>query len=277
MPALLTPFRSDESIDLEAHAHNVATLAARGVDGFLIAGSTGEGPYLETGERHDLVRVALQAAPGATVIGGVHAESLRAALAAVVEVSDAGADAALVVTPTSSVRGRTSMVVQFYRDLADAASLPVMLYSVPSVTGWELPIEAVDDLAGHPTIVGMKDSGGDAGRLAFIRERIDAGFAVYAGASRSLVASHAEGAHGAITASANYAFPLVSLAAQGDSEAQQALISLTSVIEPHGIPGTKSAAAITGLRAGASRRPLQPVSQEVEARIEEIVGRVLGT
>ncbi len=277
MPALLTPFGPTELIDLEAHQRNVAKLAASGVGGFLIAGSTGEGPYLEPGERLDLVRASVDAAPDQTVIGGVHAETLRTALSAVEEIEEGGGGGALVVTPTSAVRGRTSLVVRFYLDVAEASAIPIMLYTVPSVTGWELPVEAIADLALHPNIVGMKDSGGDASRLGDIHDAISGGFIVYAGASRALEASHALGAHGAITASANYAFGLVERAAKGDTEAQSSLTALAAIVERHGIPGTKAAASYAGLEAGNARRPLQPVTAEVDTEIKEAMNRLLGS
>jgi len=267
LPALLTPFSSDGGIDFDAHAHNVATIGARGGTGILIAGSTGEGPYLETGERAALIESARQADPTMFIITGVHAESLRQASVGVAEC--AHSDAALVVTPTSLVRGNDRAIEAFYAELAERCPVPLLLYSVPSVTGYELPVESIVELAGHPNIVGMKDSGGDPTRLPHLATAIGNGFTVYAGASRALRESSANGAWGAITASANYALAEVALAARQDVQAQQRLTAITSVVEAFGVAGTKAAAQMAGLVAGHMRKPLLPVDEQTRTRISE--------
>lgn len=256
MPALITPFTASYEIDLDAHRRNIEAMATRGASGVLISGSTGEGPYLEAGERGALVAAAKDTTPSLTVVCGINAESVRQALAQVDEVTGAGADALLVITPTTLVRGRGHLVESFFEAVAQAAHIPMMLYTVPGVTGYELPTEAIASLALHPNIIGMKDSGGDASRLETLADTVASGFVVYAGASRSLAASAKVGAWGAITASANYALPDVSMAAQGDATAQRRLVTLTTVIETFGVAGTKLAASMTGLEAGASRPPL---------------------
>ncbi len=265
MPALITPFTASYEIDLDAHRRNIEAMAARGASGVLISGSTGEGPYLEDGERGALVAAAKDMSPSLTVVCGINAESVRQALAQVDEVTGAGADALLVITPTTLVRGRMHLVESFFEAVAEAAHIPMMLYTVPGVTGYELPTEAIASLALHPNIIGMKDSGGDASRLETLAETVASGFVVYAGASRSLAASAKVGAWGAITASANYALSDVSMAAQGDATAQRRLVTLTTVIETFGVAGTKLAASMTGLEAGASRPPL-PSTLGAEAR-----------
>jgi dihydrodipicolinate synthase/N-acetylneuraminate lyase len=90
---------------------------------------------------------------------------------------------------------------------------------------------------------------------------------VYAGSSRALAQSGARGAVGAITASSNYAWALADGAVSGDWSAQEDLIELVSIIEPHGVPGTKFAASLAGMQPGRSRLPLQPLSSDAEAEI----------
>lgn len=265
MPALITPFTSSYEIDHDAHRKNIETMDDRGARGVLIAGSTGEGPYLEPGERRALVAASKDASPSMTVICGVNGESVRQAIAQIAEATEAGADALLVITPTTLARGRNHLVQAFYEMVADAADIPVMLYTVPGVTGYELPTDAVASLAGHPNIVGMKDSGGDTSRLETLAGTLSEGFVVYTGASRSLAAGARVGAWGAITASANYALADVSMAAQGDVNAQRRLVALTTVIEPFGVAGTKLAASLSGLDAGTSRPPL-PAALPSEVR-----------
>jgi dihydrodipicolinate synthase/N-acetylneuraminate lyase len=168
IPALLTPFTDTGAVDLDAHAQNLRTVRTWGGSGILIAGSTGEGPYLEQGERASLIETTRRSDPTMLLIAGVHAESLRQATALIDECSDA--DAVLVVTPTSLVRGNTRAIEAFYVDLADRCRIPLLLYSVPSVTGYELPVDSVGKLSSHPNIVGMKDSGGEPSRLPPLAE-----------------------------------------------------------------------------------------------------------
>lgn len=260
LPALVTPFDTRGDLDEDAHRANVVSLTERGVAGFVLAGSTGEGPYLEDGERFRLVStIRSELGAGVPVVCGIAGESTRMALHQAQEAATGGADAVLVMTPTTLARGRSPAVLRHFSFVADESPLPVLLYSVPPVTGYVLPIEAVLEAAGHPNVIGMKDSGGDATRVDELVELIGPEFIFYAGASRAVHDSVARGATGAITASANYAPGLVAAAASGDEQAQETLTSLTRVVEVEGLPGTKTAAHLTGLQTGPPRRPLAPV------------------
>ena len=270
-PALVTAFTTQGEIDVTAHLGNVGVAVDSGAQGVLIGGSTGEGPYLEPGERSTLLRSTRDAFTDLTIICGVFAESTRQAGQQIGEATDAEADAVLVVTPTTLIRGRRHWVVDYYEALADSTTLPIFLYTVPAVTHYELPRESVAELAGHHNIVGMKDSGGDTSRLDALRAIIDAAFVVYAGKSSALTESVANGAYGAITASANYAFDTVSRAVEGDQNAQERLIDLTSVIEPYGVPGTKFAASLAGMDPGPARMPLPSLTNEAKTEIERAI------
>ena len=253
MPALVTPFTVDGELDDRAHRHNVATVTERGARGVLVGGSTGQGPYLEAGERRRLVEGARDVAPDATVVCGVFGESVRVAAAQTSEAAAAGADAVLVATPSTLVRSRPDAVEQFFVHLVDSVDLPMLLYTVPQVTGVALPVDAVVRLAGLPSIIGIKDSGGDAERFATWTGLTENGFATYCGASVALLDAHRHGAFGAITASGNYALADVSLAIAGDTDAQRRLATLSAIVEAHGVPGTMVAAAAAGLRPGTPR------------------------
>ncbi len=274
MPALVTPFDEDGEIDLDAHRHNLATLAGRGVAGFVIAGSTGEGPYLEPGERSALVGAAREElGTKPFLVCGVAAETLRAARRQTAEAADAGADAALVMTPTALVRGRHDAVRTFYIELAADAPLPVLLYSVPAVTGYELPVDVAQELLSHRTaIVGMKDSGGHPVRIQQLAGAVEGSF-LFGGASRAVSLSVAGGGHGAITASGNYAPSLVreviTASRKGKAaDAQERLTGLVGLVEARGLAGTKLAASVAGLRPGHSRRPVRPLGDADAAQLQ---------
>lgn len=271
MPALITAFNADGTVDLAAHAHNISVAVAAGTSGILVAGSTGEGPYLEPDERMTLVSTAREAQGDLTIVCGISAETDRQALAQIGEAANGGADAVLVATPGALVRNRDALIIEFYKRIADLSPLPVLLYTVPPVTAYVLPVESVIELADHPNIAGMKDSGGDPTRLKDLSNVLSPEFIVYAGSSKVLAESATRGAHGAITASSNYAWALADAAVSGNSDAQSTLAELTSFIEPHGVPGTKFAASVTGMRPGHSRLPLQPLAPEFEPAIRNAI------
>lgn len=277
MPAIVTPFTADGDLDLDAHAHNVGMLADAGIEGFVIGGSNGEGPYLEPRERRLLAEVTRSAAPSSYVLVGLVAESLRAAVPMAVEAADGGADAVLAMTPTTLVRHRPDLVADYYRSLAAASRLPVYLYSVPRVTAYDLPLDVAAELASEPNIAGIKDSSGDVTRARALAATPPP-FLVFVGSSAIVTSGIRGGAHGAVTASTNYAASLVAgvaaaaQAGDGDDEAQGILAKLSSAVEQHGVPGVKYAASRVGLRGGHSRHPLRAPGPDACRAIDEALG-----
>lgn len=282
MPALITPFDDEGNIIFEAHIHNLRIQQERGAEGFVLGGSTGEGPYLESGERALLLaeaRAELGEEP--YLMCGVSGQSVRQAQVQVEESATGGADAALVLTPTSLARGNHSAVIRFYESVAEAAPIPIFLYSVPAVTGYELPVDSVSILAEHPSVIAMKDSGGRPIHMKELSQTTPDGFLLYSGSSASVVKAIAAGAVGAITASGNYVPELVSslvLTARSSISAaepeQVRLAEATRDIEVFGVAGTKAAAGAAGLWTGIPRRPLHPIDRTELARIAEIVATV---
>ena len=272
MPALITPFERSGALDEKAHVGNVRNLAERGIEGFVLGGSNGEGPYLEPGERGRLVKSIRRRKTH--IMAGVAAESLRLAVAVVDEVTDAGADTILLMTPTTLTRRREDAVEYFFKKVADQSVVPVFLYSVPMVTAYSMPIATIAKLAKHPNIVGMKDSSGDVVRLQSILDATPRDFILYSGSSRALTAAIAVGCHGAITGSGNYATELVletiEKAKENPIEArklQKRLSAISADVEAHGIPGVKAAAKAAGLEPGYPREPLTRVSRGVGTSI----------
>jgi 4-hydroxy-2-oxoglutarate aldolase len=276
MPALITPFTRGGEIDTRAHTHNLKVLADAGIRGFVIGGSNGEGPYLEPGERQRLVKSGRRRK--AHFMVGIAAESTRVAVNQVEEAIDGGADTVLVLTPTTLARGRDDAVHRFYRTIADVSAVPVFLYSVPSVTGYSLPVELVWRLSRHENIMGMKDSSGDVVRLQSIIDAAPSDFLLYSGSSRALTAAMAIGCYGAITGTGNYVPELVlqtlATAKQDPSKArkmQKRLSAISADVEAHGVPGVKAAAKAAGLDPGHPREPLTRLSRGAETSIAKLI------
>jgi 4-hydroxy-2-oxoglutarate aldolase len=280
MPALVSPFDEQGELDLEAHSHNLNHLWKLGLRGFLIGGSTGEGPYLEAGERRRLVKAARDCVDRAYLACGVAAETVRQASTMTDEALEAGADSVLVLTPTTLTRNRTRYVEAYYEELATHSPLPLLLYSVPSVTAFELPEDVVARLSRHPNIVGMKDSGGDPVRMQRLVHDVDEDFRLFTGSTQALTLALTAGAFGAITASTNYLpgllLELVALAKEDPIKArelQQRVSRISAQVESYGIPGIKSAAALAGLKPGSPRAPLAALVEEQR----DLVAQVLTT
>ncbi len=272
MPALITPFSRSGSLDEKAHVHNVRVLAGRGIEGFVLGGSNGEGPYLEPGERARLIKSIRRRKTH--IMAGIAFESTRGALAAVEEVEESGADSLLVMTPTTLSRGREQVVERYFEKIADQASLPMYLYSVPAITAYNLPVEIVSRLSRHPRVVGMKDSSGDVVRLQSILDATPEGFILYSGSSKALTGAIAVGCHGAITGSGNYVpelvLEIIEKASSNPLEAralQKRLSALSADVEAHGVPGVKAAAKAAGLEPGYPRAPLSRVATGIETSI----------
>jgi len=128
MPAIITPFNDEQELDLDAHRHNLSFLGGLGYQGFVLAGSTGEGPLLEPGERRRLTAASREGVGDDTfLLCGINAETNREARRQISEAAQGGADAALVLTPTTLSRNRTNFVTAFFTDVADESPLPVFI------------------------------------------------------------------------------------------------------------------------------------------------------
>ncbi|XP_074855454.1 4-hydroxy-2-oxoglutarate aldolase, mitochondrial isoform X2 [Carettochelys insculpta] len=278
-PPLTTPFTAQGAVDhgrLEENLHRYRAVPFRG---FVVQGSTGECPYLTPQERLGVVSRTRQALPrDKLLLAGSGCEATQATIAMTVAMAEAGADAALVVTPCYYRGAMTSAaLIHHYTQVADASPIPVVLYSVPANTGLELPLEAVLTLAQHPNIVGLKDSGGDITRLGLVVHRTRAEqFQVLVGSAGFLLAGYAIGACGGVCALANaLGAPLCQLerlCQEGHwQEARDLQLRLlepnTAVTRKFGIPALKQAMEWFGYYGGPCRAPLHPLSQAQEQEL----------
>ena len=158
-PPIPTPFSNGE-VDLRALASNIGRWMQTRLPGLVILGSNGEAPLLEDAEADAILETARKGIPDSkTMIAGVGRESTAATIAAAKRAASIGADAVLVRTPSfyKNVMS-TDAFVRHYSAVADASPLPVLLYNVTIFTGVNLLPEAVERLAHHGNIVGMKES-----------------------------------------------------------------------------------------------------------------------
>ncbi|XP_025958687.2 4-hydroxy-2-oxoglutarate aldolase, mitochondrial [Dromaius novaehollandiae] len=280
-PPLATPFSPAGEVDYARLEGNLRRYASLPFRGFVVQGSSGEYPYLAPRERLEVVSRVRRALPGdRLLLAGSGCESTRATIEMTVSMAQAGADAALVVTPCY-YRGAMSGIAleRHYAEVAEASPIPVVLYSVPANTGLELPLEAVLALAQHPNVAGIKDSGGDITRLGLIVHKTRReGFQVLAGSAGFLLASYAVGAVGGVCALANVlGAPLCQLERLcREGRWQEARDLQLRLLEPNaavtrrfGIPGLKKAMEWFGYYGGPCRAPLAPLSPAQEEELRE--------
>jgi 4-hydroxy-2-oxoglutarate aldolase len=207
------------------------------------------------------------------LIAGTGRESTKATIAATRRAAAIGADAALVRTPSFYKPQMTSdLFVRHYTEVADASPIPVLLYNVTIFTGVNLLPDAVERLASHPNIVGMKESGSDLAQISEFVERTPEDFTVLAGAASTVFHSLCAGCDGAILAVAgvmpDLCVRLWTLVRDGHiSEAralQQRLTPLArSVGSTYGVAGLKAALDMVGYVGGVPRPPLRPATPQV--------------
>ncbi len=284
-PAIPTPFVDDE-VDLRSARANAARWMKTGLRGMLVLGSNGEVPLIDPDEATRLIAAVREETPRDKVlIAGTNCQSTRQAIAASRAASQAGADLVLVITPfyfKSQMSGEA--LVRHFTAVADASPKPILVYNVPPATGVSIPFAALEKLAEHPNIAGMKDSSGDVGYTTEAIGRVPERFQVVVGVAPSLLASLSIGARGGIIAVAGV-FPELCAelhaAARAWREAdamaiQRAITPLArAVTTTYGPAGLKAAIdAVGGYVGGAPRSPLKPLAPaqvtEITALVEQL-------
>jgi 4-hydroxy-2-oxoglutarate aldolase len=167
-PALTTPFYPDGRVYLKKLEHNVDRYSRTPVAGMVVLGSTGESVMVGDEDTRAILKEAVNAATSEKVmLAGIARESVIETLKLAEYSADHGYDAVLVRTPNYYVpqMGRRE-ILNYYRTLADSSPLPVILYSIPKLTHYDMPVDVIAELAHHPNIIGLKDSSGSVERIA---------------------------------------------------------------------------------------------------------------
>lgn len=173
-PAITTPFYPDGRLYLRKLEHNVDRYSRTPMAGLVVLGSTGEAVSLTTEEQRDVLRVAREhCANEKVLIAGVGQESAPATLEMIDTAHRLDYDVALVRTPSyyrPQMKAKPESLLAYYRFVADRSPLPVLLYSVPPFTAYDLPVEMVAELAAHPNIIGIKESSGSVEKIAAMKQ-----------------------------------------------------------------------------------------------------------
>jgi len=259
---------------------NVARHFADGLDGVVVAGSTGEAPLLDPDEHRRAVAWTREATPqGKWLIAGTGAESTRQAIALTKGAAEAGADAVLVRPPSYFPAVAARALANYYRAIADASPIPVLVYNIPKYTHVQLPPELLEELSTHARVVGVKDSSGDLKNLAAYREAAPQ-WAVFVGSGSLLLPALELECDGGIVAVACYAArlcaELLTAFHAGDRDAASALQTRIGpldkeIVSKLGPAGVKAAMDAVGLYGGPPRPPLAPLSEPDRERVALLV------
>ena len=280
---IATPFAGGE-IAYDRLEKNLSFWLGSDMTGIVVMGSNGEFVLLTPQEKEELMRFVCARAKGKKpVIAGTGAESTAETIRLNEKAAEAGADAVLIVTP-NYYKGEMGdqVLARFFTDVADASPLPVILYNMPRNTGINISAKLTAELAKHPNIIGIKDSGGNIVQIADTIRNSPADFSVFAGSASFLLTSLVLGATGGTLALANI-FPNECARLQTLFEAgklkeardlQMNLIDSNSAVTARwGIPGLKAAMEMIGLYGGDPRPPLLPLKEADREELRKVLMR----
>lgn len=202
--ALITPFTAD-GIDEQAYQSFMEWQIGEGTEGLVPVGTTGESPTLSHEEHMRAVELCVEVGQGKVpVIAGAGSNSTSEAVALTRHAAQAGADAALVVTPYYNKPTQEGLY-QHYKAVHDCADLPIIIYNIPGRSIVDMSVETMARLAKLPNIVGVKDSTNDLARPLRTRLEVGPDFCQLSGEDATATAFLAQGGHGCISVTANVA------------------------------------------------------------------------
>jgi N-acetylneuraminate lyase len=279
MSALLTPFDEEGNVNFTVLCDMIEWQLARGIEGFYILGSTGEGLLMSEGERRAVAEAVVRQVKGRVPVV-VHVGSLttRTACALAAHAAETGADATSSIPPFYYAVGPEG-VKQYYAQVAAASGLPFYIYNIPGTTGVNVAVDIVRELiAVVPNLRGMKYTAYDMYSMRKIIELDEGRFNVLSGADEVMLAAQAMGADGAIGTTENL-LPGVFVDAykafhSGDvkaAEGLQAKINWTvnTFLSFPSLGAVKEIMRLLGFELGSPRPPLLSLTDAQRGRLRE--------
>lgn len=278
--ALITPFADDNSLDNEGLRILIKRQLQSGVNGIVFLGTTGESPTLNEQEQRQILDIARRECLGKTTfIVGTGTYSTTTTIENTKQAQSIGADAALIITPYYN-RPTQEGIFSHFAAIAEATSIPIILYNHLGRTGQNIQLETLKRLMEIPNIVGIKEC---SGNIAQISDFIEAAresrpeFSILTGDDPNIIPLMAMGGHGVVSVASNLVpdeiVSLVRSLSSGKIEEAQWLhyklmpLMRTLAIETNPIP-IKAAMDFVDLPAGNCRLPLSQLSPENKAKLE---------
>ena len=276
--ALVTPFRNG-AIDAVAFEKLIENQIARGVTGVVAVGTTGESPTLSHEEREELIRLAVTTAKKrCQILAGTGSNATQHALSDTKRAEKLGADGALLVAPYYNKPSQEGLFRHF-KTVADATSLPIMLYNIPGRCGVDIGPDTVTRLAKEcSNIVSIKEASGSVERVSELRARLPESVTILSGDDSLTLPFMSVGAVGVVSVASNL-FPqevvaLVRAFETGDTKSAMNLhrrmfpLFKDLFIEPNPVP-IKTALGWRGMISGEVRLPLCEMTEANQARLRK--------
>ena len=280
--ALITPFRGGK-LDEKAFQDFVDWQIQEGSNGVVPVGTTGESPTLSHDEHKRVVALCLDVAKGKVpVIAGAGSNSTAEAIDLTRHAEEAGADAALIVTPYYNKPTQEGLY-RHYEAIAKAADIPIIIYNIPGRSIVDMSVDTMARLAKLPNIVGVKDATADLTRPLATRTTIGPDFCQLSGEDATIGAFLAQGGHGCISVTSNVAPRLCAdlhkawQARDYDefAEIRDRLMPLHAALFCEASPGpVKYAASLLGKCTAETRLPLAPIAEASRARVDQAMRSV---
>jgi 4-hydroxy-tetrahydrodipicolinate synthase len=281
LTAIVTPFGRDGSVDFQRFRELAEHLLDRGSDGFIVAGTTGEGPTLTDDEKLELFRVAVDALRGrGTVVANTGTYDTAHSVHLTREAHEIGVDAFLVVTPYYSkppARG----IVEHFRAIADVSDRPIVVYNIPSRVVINIEPDTMIELADIPTVRAVKQANDDIAQARRIVD--DAQLDLYAGDDVLVLPFLELGGIGGVCVHTHVAGPqvraMIRAFREGDAEtARQIDEQLEPVYELLKVQtnpiAVKAALNLLGHDVGGLRLPLVEADEGEVARVRDCLERL---
>lgn len=274
--AMVTPFTKDEEIDEEGFRSNINFLIDNGVNGLLAAGTTGESATLSHDEHKKVIEILIDEVDGRVeTLAGAGSNSTKEAIDLVKFSEDAGADAALVITPYYN-KPQQHGLIDHYQVISDASDIPIIAYNVPSRTGVNLDVDTIVELAKIDSVDAIKEASGSIDKISEIYkalslEGLEEDFNILSGEDGLTLPIMALGGTGVISASANVdprrmVLMVDSMLNEDYQRAQELHYEMINLIkalfvESNPVPA-KTAMRIMRLPSGPLRQPLAEMKED---------------
>lgn len=274
--ALITPFKNGK-VDEETYQSFIEWQIDEGTDALVPCGTTGESPTLSHDEHMKVTELCVEAAKGKVpVIAGTGSNSTDEAIMLTKHAKEAGADAALVVTPYYNKPTQEGLYLH-YKAINDAVDLPVIIYNIPGRSIVDMSVETMARLAELPNMIGVKDATQDLARPLVTRMKIGDDFCQLSGEDGTAIPFLAAGGRGCISVTANVAPRLCAEMhdawQKGDKKTtmtiQDRLMPLHSALFCETSPGpVKYAAKLLGKCSDEVRLPLCEIADKSKKTVE---------
>lgn len=278
--AMITPFRSDGTLDEKALEGLVEWQIREGIHFLVPCGTTGESVTLSRQEYLQVVRIVLKTAGGRVpVVAGAGGNNTAGVIERIRELEELGADAILSVSPYYN-KPTQEGIYRHFCAIAESSALPIVIYNVPGRTGSNILPETVLRLAGIPNIAGVKEASGDISQIGEICTKAPKGFLILSGDDSLTLPVIALGGHGVISVASNEAPGMMARFANACLEGKweeardwnRKLYPLMKVnfVETSPIP-VKAALAMMGKISETYRLPLVPISEGGRAKLSAVL------